>query len=176
MVCGESERQRLSARFMYGPLDVVALSGEAVDVYVCEEEGQWRWLGDERTDGHGRVSFAVPKDRTLPLGLHPIKMIVRGDHTYLDMFLAVVPPATECVVFSIDGSFSASVSVSGRDPKVRAGAVDVVRLWQDLGYLVLYITARPDIQQRRVIAWLAQHNFPHGLLFFSDKITTDPLR
>lgn len=54
-------------------------------------------------------------------------MVVRGDHTSVDFLVAVVPPKTECVVFSIDGSFTASVSVTGRDPKVRAGAVDVVR-------------------------------------------------
>lgn len=54
-------------------------------------------------------------------------MIVRGDHTSVDLFMAVVPPKTETVVFSIDGSFTASVSVTGRDPKVRAGAVDIVR-------------------------------------------------
>ena len=30
-------------------------------------------------------------------------------------------------MFSIDGSFAASVSIMGSDPKVRAGAVDVVR-------------------------------------------------
>lgn len=54
-------------------------------------------------------------------------MVVRGDHTAVDFFMAVVPPKTECIVFSIDGSFTASVSVTGRDPKVRAGAVDVVR-------------------------------------------------
>lgn len=54
-------------------------------------------------------------------------MVVRGDHTSVDFFMAVVPPKTECIVFSIDGSFTASVSVTGRDPKVRAGAVDVVR-------------------------------------------------
>lgn len=67
-------------------------------------------------------------------------IIFRGDHTAVDFFLTVVPPKTESVVFSIDGSFTASVSVSGRDPKVRAGAVDVVRHWQELGYLIIYIT------------------------------------
>lgn len=51
----------------------------------------------------------------------------RGDHTSVDFYMAVVPPRTECVVFSIDGSFTASMSVTGRDPKVRAGAVDIVR-------------------------------------------------
>jgi len=108
--------------------------------------------------------------------LYPVKMVVLGDHTFQDMYLAVVPPKTECVVFSIDGSFTASVSVTGKDPKVRPGAVDVVRHWQDLGYLILYVTARPDMQQRRVLSWLAQHNFPHGLLFFTDGISTEPLR
>jgi hypothetical protein len=51
-------------------------------------------------------------------GIFPVRMLVRGDHTMLHMTLAVVPPATETVVFSIDGSFAASVSVTGKDPKV----------------------------------------------------------
>lgn len=51
----------------------------------------------------------------------------RGDHTFADSYLTVVPRGTEFVVFSIDGSFAASVSIMGSDPKVRAGAVDVVR-------------------------------------------------
>ena len=51
----------------------------------------------------------------------------RGDHTYAECCLTVVARGTEAVVFSIDGSFTASVSIMGSDPKVRAGAVDVVR-------------------------------------------------
>lgn len=45
----------------------------------------------------------------------------------MDMSLLVLPPHTSVVVFSIDGSFTASVSIMGKDPKVRPGAVDVVR-------------------------------------------------
>ena len=51
----------------------------------------------------------------------------RGAHTYAECCLTVVSRGTEAVVFSIDGSFTASVSIMGSDPKVRAGAVDVVR-------------------------------------------------
>ena len=36
------------------------------------------------------------------------------------------------------------------------------RYWQELGYIIIYATARPDIQQHKVVHWLAQHNFPHG--------------
>lgn len=54
-------------------------------------------------------------------------VLLRGDHTSADSYLTIVPRRTEFVVFSIDGSFAASVSIMGSDPKVRAGAVDVVR-------------------------------------------------
>ena len=54
-------------------------------------------------------------------------IVSRVDHTTLDMSLAVLPPKTETVIFSIDGSFTASVSIMGKDPKVKPGAVDVVR-------------------------------------------------
>lgn len=117
----------------------------------------------------------------------------------------MIPRGTEFVVFSIDGSFAASVSIMGSDPKVRAGAVDVVRYaaapasfvikcvatcvlliisavalrcrhWQDLGYLIIYVTGRPDMQKQRVVAWLSQHNFPHGIVSFCDGLVHDPLR
>lgn len=54
-------------------------------------------------------------------------MPYRGDQTSAEAFLTVLPQGMECVVFSIDGSFAASVSIMGSDPKMRAGAVDVVR-------------------------------------------------
>lgn len=50
------------------------------------------------------------------------------------------------------------------------------RHWQDLGYLILYVSARPDMQHRKVVSWLAQHNFPHGLVSFMDGLSKDPLR
>lgn len=51
-----------------------------------------------------------------------------------------------------------------------------LRHWQDLGYLIVYVTGRPDMQKQRVVAWLAQHNFPHGVVSFCDGLVHDPLR
>ncbi|XP_023586765.1 membrane-associated phosphatidylinositol transfer protein 3 [Trichechus manatus latirostris] len=63
------------------------------------------------------------------------------------------------------------------------GPLDMVALtgekvlhWQDLGYMILYITGRPDMQKQRVVSWLSQHNFPQGMIFFSDGLVHDPLR
>ncbi|XP_059910817.1 membrane-associated phosphatidylinositol transfer protein 2-like isoform X3 [Gadus macrocephalus] len=174
----EGGQQLLSGRFMYGPLDMVTLTGEKVDLHVMTQppSGEWVHFDTEVTNSSGRVSFLLPEDRRLGVGVYPIKMVVRGDHTFADSYLTVLPRGTEFVVFSIDGSFAASVSIMGSDPKVRAGAVDVVRHWQDLGFLIIYVTGRPDMQKQRVVAWLSQHNFPHGIVSFCDGLVHDPLR
>lgn len=149
VIVRENEPQKLVARFMYGPLDMITLASEKVDVHIMTDPpaGQWTMLSTETTDKTGRVIYTIPEDKTVGYGIYPVKMVVRGDHTSVDFHLAVVPNRTEAVVFSIDGSFTASMSVTGRDPKVRAGAVDVCRHWQELGYLLIYITGRPDMQQ-----------------------------
>ncbi|XP_061758454.1 membrane-associated phosphatidylinositol transfer protein 2-like isoform X2 [Nerophis ophidion] len=174
----EDSQQVVTGRFMYGPLDMVTLTGEKVDLYIMTQppSGEWVCFNTELTNSSGRVSFLLPEDRRLGVGVYPVKMVVRGDHTFADSYLTVIPRGTEFVVFSIDGSFAASVSIMGSDPKVRAGAVDVVRHWQDLGYLIIYVTGRPDMQKQRVVAWLSQHNFPHGIVSFCDGLVHDPLR
>ncbi|XP_023194080.1 membrane-associated phosphatidylinositol transfer protein 2-like isoform X2 [Xiphophorus maculatus] len=174
----EDGAQTVTGRFMYGPLDMVTLTGEKIDIHIMTQppSGEWVYFDTELTNSSGRVSYVIPAKKRLGIGVYPVKMVVRGDHTFADSYLTVVPKGTEFVVFSIDGSFAASVSIMGSDPKVRAGAVDVVRYWQDLGYLIVYVTGRPDMQKQRVVAWLSQHNFPHGVVSFCDGLVHDPLR
>jgi len=128
-VANEDGPQVLTGRFMYGPLDMVTLTGEKVDVHIMMQppSGEWLYLDTLVTNSSGRVSYTIPETHRLGVGVYPIKMVVRGDHTFADSYITVLPKGTEFVVFSIDGSFAASVSIMGSDPKVRAGAVDVVR-------------------------------------------------
>ncbi|XP_072518233.1 PITP-less RdgB-like protein [Salminus brasiliensis] len=178
VIATEDGPQTLVGRFMYGPLDMVTLTGEKVDVFLVTQPASGRWVlfDTEVTSSSGRVTYTIPANKKLPVGVYPIKMVVKGDQTSAEAFLTVLPRGMECVVFSIDGSFAASVSLMGSDPKVRAGAVDVVRHWQDLGFLIIYITGRPDMQKQRVVSWLSQHNFPQGMVFFSEGLVHDPLR
>ncbi|KAJ0021961.1 hypothetical protein NQD34_009451 [Periophthalmus magnuspinnatus] len=178
VIATEDGPQTLVGRFMYGPLDMVTLTGEKVDIFLMTQpqSGRWVHFDTEVTNSSGRITYTIPKSKMLSLGVYPIKMVVKGDQTSAEAYLTVLPRGMECVVFSIDGSFAASVSIMGSDPKVRPGAVDVVRHWQDLGYLIIYITGRPDMQKQRVVSWLSQHNFPHGMIFFSEGLVHDPLR
>uniref|UniRef100_UPI00398E58EB membrane-associated phosphatidylinositol transfer protein 2 isoform X2 n=1 Tax=Pristiophorus japonicus TaxID=55135 RepID=UPI00398E58EB len=178
VIVTEDGPQTLTGRFMYGPLDMVTLTGEKVDIHIMTQPpaGEWVYFDTDITNSSGRISYVIPENKRLGIGVYPVKMVIRGDHTSGDSYITVLPKGTECVVFSIDGSFAASVSIMGSDPKVRAGAVDVVRHWQDLGYFIIYVTGRPDMQKQRVVAWLAQHNFPHGIVSFCDGLVHDPLR
>lgn len=173
----EDIAQIVCAKFSYGPLDF-ALSGEKVDIFVNSSTApEWQLLqGSVLTDSHGKLKYELPKEKRLSLGMYKICMKVKCDHSKVEFYMAVLPLDTESVVFSIDGSFAANISFSGTDPKVRPGAVDVVRHWQDLGYLIIYVTARPDIQHYKVTNWLAQHNFPLGMCYFSDGLSRDPIR
>ncbi|ERE76757.1 membrane-associated phosphatidylinositol transfer protein 2 isoform 1 [Cricetulus griseus] len=155
---------------------ILELDGKEVSVFTPSQPRE-KWQR-KRTHVklrlcHIAVSHRIPSMRT---GTDELSLTTRGDHTFADSYITVLPKGTEFVVFSIDGSFAASVSIMGSDPKVRAGAVDVVRHWQDLGYLIIYVTGRPDMQKQRVVAWLAQHNFPHGVVAFCDGLVHDPLR
>lgn len=113
--------------FTFGENCIVA--GEKVDIYVMKDppSDEWTFLSTEITDKNGKISYTIPSNQQLGLGVHPVKMIVKGDHTSAEFLVAVVQPSTSVVLFSIDGSFAASMSVTGRDPKVRPGAVDICR-------------------------------------------------
>uniref|UniRef100_A0A8C0EM25 PITPNM family member 3 n=1 Tax=Bubo bubo TaxID=30461 RepID=A0A8C0EM25_BUBBB len=128
VIAAEDGPQILVGRFMYGPLDMVALTGEKVDIFIMTEpsSGRWVYFDTEISNSSGRISYNIPKQKRLRVGVYPIKMVVRH--------------------------------------------------WQDLGYLIIYITGRPDMQKQRVVSWLSQHNFPQGMIFFSDGLVHDPLR
>uniref|UniRef100_A0A183AHW0 LNS2 domain-containing protein n=1 Tax=Echinostoma caproni TaxID=27848 RepID=A0A183AHW0_9TREM len=158
-------------------LDLVSMTNEKILIQSRSLSGTWNTIGTEVTDSSGRIHYHVPEQRRFTVGLHPILLSAESDREHpVQLTLAVVPPNTEAVVFSVDGSFAASLSIMGKDPKIRPGAVDVARHWHSLGYLIIYLSARPDMQQRRVTSWLANHNFPQGITLFVEGISTDPLR
>ncbi|THD27193.1 Membrane-associated phosphatidylinositol transfer protein 1 [Fasciola hepatica] len=177
VIVGEGEPQILTARFVFGLLDLASMINEKVLIQTRSLSGTWTPIGTETTDSSGRIHYQVPDQRRFGVGLHSILLSAESDREHpIQLTLAVIPPHTEAVVFSVDGSFAASLSIMGKDPKIRPGAVDVARHWYALGYLIIYLSARPDMQQRRVTSWLANHNFPQGITLFVEGISTDPLR
>lgn len=68
--------QQLIARFMYGPLDMITLTGEKVDIHVMSDVqvSEWTHLSTEVTDKAGRINYTIPEEKSLGYGLYPIKV------------------------------------------------------------------------------------------------------
>lgn len=50
-----------------------------VDIYVMTTppNGEWILYGTDLTDNAGRLTFTIPKEKALALGIYPVKMVVR---------------------------------------------------------------------------------------------------
>ena len=106
VIATEDGPQTLVGRFMYGPLDMVTLTGEKVtavrslakaavccerstiiaccclsqvDIFLMTQPQSSRWVhfDTEVTNSSGRVTYTVPKSKKLALGVYPIKMVVK---------------------------------------------------------------------------------------------------
>lgn len=92
-------------------MDLVALSQEQIHVYICLfETNKWVFKSKEITDRHGRLTVNFD-DMKLPLGIHSVRCIVQGDRSFVNLYLSIVLPKTQIIVFSIDGSLTRSISV-----------------------------------------------------------------
>lgn len=104
VIATEDGPQTLVGRFMYGPLDMVTLTGEKarsvgliishtwalsltfdlplllqVDIFLMTQpqSGHWVHFDTEMTNSSGRVTYSIPKSKRMGLGVYPIKMVVK---------------------------------------------------------------------------------------------------
>lgn len=100
----EDGAQMAMGRFMYGPLDMVTLTGEKVkrptqapfgqggarnrkfsccflqiDIHIMTQppSGEWVHFHTELTNSSGRISYVLPENKRLGIGVYPVKMVVR---------------------------------------------------------------------------------------------------
>ena len=189
------ETQLLIAKFAYGEIDK-DLKGETVDVYV-QRDGRcstWEWLGDAITsregdhgtkggvdDDGGRIFYTVPAGKELTAGVHAVRMQVRGDRSSAAFNLIVIEPDTDVVVFDIDGTLTTGdkevtnevlAELDNRTyvPKGYADGSTVVSQYAKKGYLVLYLTGRPDLLKDITVRWLKDQGFPPGAVRLADQL------
>jgi phosphatidate phosphatase PAH1 len=195
VVVRTGEPQVLIAKFAYGDLDK-DLKDETVDIYAQRDVrcSKWAWLGSATTsreedngtqqgimDDGGRVYFTVPGDKQLAVGVHAIRMQVRGDRTVAALNLFVIERETDIVVFDIDGTLTtgdkeitkevlAGLADTTYIPEEYAKGSDVVNEYARKGYLVVYLTGRPDLLKTQTVHWLVKKGFPAGVVRLTDTL------
>jgi hypothetical protein len=98
----------LPGKFAYGTLSS-DLEDEDVQVFLDDCSG-WRDLGAQATSSDGRVAVPLPED--IGPGAYEARFQVLGDQTTTTSTLWVLPAGTRIVITDIDGTLTASRSIS----------------------------------------------------------------
>ena len=64
-ICLIGRTSNIAAKFVYGPFDVAALTGEKVVLSIRNETSEtgWTTLAEKDTDNSGKVQFSIPKGK-----------------------------------------------------------------------------------------------------------------
>jgi hypothetical protein len=178
------------AKFAYGVADK-DLKEEKVTVWWRGTDCRWQALLTEKTsreddhdavdgvkDDGGRIFAPLP---ALPVGRHRLLFDVHGDRSHAEATVTVVAPGTQVVLFDIDGTLTIDdaqilkqIEAKARGerytPLMWDGAPAVAQRWAERGYLVVYVSARPDVVFAETREWLVAKGFPPGPVLLTDKL------
>lgn len=180
----ETDPQWAIAKIAYGPIDK-DLEDEDVDVWLLRDCTTWEHLGVATTtadgatphptierivDDGGRVYFEIPESARLGPGRHRIHFVVRGDHSSADQTIHVLGSGERVVVTDVDGTLTESENaefvtlLSGPSPAVNPGAPEALWALARRGFVIFYVTARPDWLTTRTHEWIVERGLPPGLV------------
>ncbi len=169
------DTQRLGGKLAYTAADE-NLKDEDAEVFACTE-GDWRSLGEVRTDKHGRFELELAGDARLPVGMRDLYAHVRGDGSGVRFLAVVAPVGTSVLVSDVDGTLTSSENavvgtvLTGDDAGHQPRAPEV---FTQTDQLVVYVTARGDQFTNLTRHWLLQHGFPLGPLRLAPSIAILP--
>lgn len=158
----------VQAKLAYGAISK-DLSGEPVSLWLRAEPcGAWLDVAQGTTNGDGRVALTVPKKLIPSPGRYAYQVVVHGDLSRVHGAIYVLEPATEIVVFDIDGTLTTDDGElieqmgTGREPEKQPGSEQVARRYAAAGYLPVYMSGRMYMLRSGSIEWLRRHKFPPG--------------
>lgn len=178
----QSDAQWGIARFTYGASDD-DLQDEDVEVFLLRNCRTWERLGEARTtrdndhatiegvvDNGGTVYFPIPASARLGVGRHRLRYVVRGDHTFADQYVEVLSDNAHVAVSDVDGTLTGSETAEwltvfgGASPAVNAGAPEALWALAHRGFVIFYLTARPEWLTARTHQWTRERGLPPGLV------------
>ncbi len=175
LVGPETANGALTGRIARGRgLSANPVVNERVVFFTWDGTGRWANLGETRTGDDGKYSFAPPAFGT---GSHKVYAVVAGDASCNRQGVYDWPAGTKAVLTDIDGTLTTSdgellqeMSNASYDPAMYPGANDMLNAWSNLGYRVIYLSARPHQFRSMTEAWLVRHGFPDGPIYTADSL------
>ncbi len=182
LILAEGSEQWALGKFAYGLGIDKDIHDEDVDIYLLRDCQQWEFLGTATTtddgehatvhgveDTGGRVYFQIPADKRLGVGRHRIHFVVQGDLSTANQYIQVVPDGARVAVSDIDGTLTTGEYAQVWDtlldisPEAHPGAPEALWALARKGFLIFYLTARPEFLGERTQQWLTERGFPPGI-------------
>ncbi len=167
--------QHLAGKLAYSAADKDA-KDERVVLFACID-GDWKSLGDTRTDRGGRFTVTLSGNRRLPPGTRDLYGFVPADRSGFPFLAYVAKTGESAIVVDVDGTLTASENaifntvLFGDDIGHRAGAPEALA---GSGHPVIYLSSRGDQLTGVTRAWLRRHGFPPGPIRHAKKSITKP--
>mgnify|MGYP002620043485 CR=1 FL=1 len=144
------------------------LANEWVSFWEYRDDA-WQNLGRVRTDDGGRYSFSLTGDDRYPIGEHTVYAVFEATQTCAEHGVFVYPEGTQVIITDIDGTltrddneFITQLSNPSHVPAQNTGSDRLMQTWNDKGYIVVYLTARPNDFRWQSRNWLRSQGFPYG--------------
>ncbi|MBN2497150.1 MAG: phosphatidylinositol transfer protein [Deltaproteobacteria bacterium] len=182
LLLAAGDAQWALAKFAYGLALDKDIHDEDVDLWLLRDCSSWEYLGRSRStedgqhetvegveDTGGRVYFQIPPERRLGPGRHRIHFVLRGDLSSTDQVIQVLEPDARVAVSDVDGTLTSDEYAQAWDvlldvsPEAHPHAADAMWALARKGYLLFYLTARPEFLGQRTRDWLAERGFPPGI-------------
>lgn len=158
IVVKADEPSTITGKFDYDRAIHKDLEDEKVKAFLYGEGmNQWQALGEYTTDRDGKIFVTLPK---LKEGEYAVHMIVEGDLSSTTGYVSVINNKRDAVLFDIDGTltlndFEAVGDYLGISNAQAYGyAKQTVKAYQEKGYQILYLSARPYWLMKNSRAWL----------------------
>lgn len=172
---------RLAGTKARAPIDMglnpLPLAGEWMSLWNWDGT-TWTALTRVQTDDAGQYELDGV-DETFS-SAQPIYSVLEGDGSCAPHYFFLLPEGTEIIVTDIDGTMTlsdeelfAQIGDGNYDPAENASASELMNLWSDKGYVVVYLTARPHVFRAETRAWLDAHGFPVGPVISANTLVFD---
>jgi hypothetical protein len=156
------------------------LGGENVSLwYYDTAASEWITLGRMTTDDTGFYSITPESPVTAPLG-QPIYSILEADRSCTEHYDYLMPMGTKIILTDIDGTLTLSdeelfkqIDDGKYQPLENNSASEMMNIWADKGYQVVYLTARPHNFRTETRDWLVAKNYPIGPVISANTLVFD---
>lgn len=167
------ETQTIEGRFWSGKTNMPGNGNgpedEAVTIFHQVDDA-WEILAEAITDNSGLYKVDLPEDKNFPRGTHRILSVLNADGTCVEHGVFVFEEDFETILTDIDATLTTDdnemihqmLNDLEHVPPKLDGAEEITNRWNDKGFLMLYLSARPVDYLSWTRIWLREEGFPYG--------------